>query len=227
MAVTSDADTKPDRFQTAMAIMIALVTLFGAALASRTALVGVQAGDEDFYGLTATLNAEETKAVNTTTLYGNYRAYTAYTRYNELGNLISADLDEVADAQEREALTRQMNAAWSLAVAVNYFFPTRYLNRDGGYDTERELGEAWAEAASQKDLYPEPHFALADSLRAKVSRLLIIIIILTAAVWFFTLAQSLRHVIRYVCMLGGLGLTMLGVAMAVLEEVFVRGGRLL
>jgi hypothetical protein len=227
MPAGSDESTKPDRFQTAMAIMIAAVTLFGAALASRTVLVGVQAGDEDFFGLAASLNAEETKAVNTTTMYGNYRAYTAYTRYNELGNLISEDLDKVTDATESGELTRQMNVAWSLAVAVNYFFPTRYLNRDGQYDIDRELGEAWAEAASKKDLYPEPHFALADALRAKVSRLLTIIIILTAAVWFFTLAQSLRHGIRYMCMLGGLGLTLVGVAMTVFEEVLrQRGGQL-
>lgn len=227
MAAVSEESTKPDRFQTAMAIMIALVTLFGAALASRTALVGVEAGDEDFYGLAASLNAEETKAVNTTTMYGNYRSYTAYTRYNELGNMISEDLDSVTDEVEADELTHQMNVAWSLAVAVNYFFPTRYLNRDGHYDVDRELGEAWAEAAFKKDLYPEPHFALADSLRAKVSQLLTIIIILTGAVWFFTLAQSLRHVIRYVCMLGGLGLTLAGVAMAVFEEVLRQGtGRL-
>jgi hypothetical protein len=223
MAVTSDESTKPDRFQTAMAIMIAVVTLLGAALASRTALVGVEAGDEDFYGLAASLNAEETKAVNTTTMYGNYRAYTAYTRYNELGNLISDDLADVTDETEVDALTHQMNVAWSLAVAVNYFFPTRYLNRDGRYDVDRELGEEWAEAAFKKDLYPDPHFAAADGLRSKVGRLLIIIIILTAAVWFFTLAQSLRHAIRYVCMLGGLGLTLLGVAMAAYEELLRAG----
>jgi hypothetical protein len=223
MPATTGAE-QPNRFQTVMAILIALVTLIGAALASRTALVGVDAGDEDFYGLAASLNSEETKAVNAVTMYGNYRAYTAFTRYNELGDLISADRDQITDTVEYDGLTSQMNEAWSLAVDVNYFFPTRYLNRDGLYDVERELGESWAEAASQKDLYPEPHFAAANALRGKVSRLLTIIIILTAAVWFFTLAQSLKHVMRYVFAVGGIGLILVGITMTVFEELLRRGG---
>ncbi len=215
---------RADRFQTAMAILIALVTLAGAALASRAALVSVAAGDEDFYGLTATLNAEETKALNTLTMYGNYRAYTAYTRYNVLGDLISEDLDKVTDDAQHAPLTREMQMAWALAVAVNDFFPARYLNRDGQYDVERELGEAWAEAAMKKDLYPEPHFAAANAMRGKVGRLLTIIIILTAAVWFFTLAQGLRHALRYVLAVGGIGLMLLGMVAVVLEELMRQGG---
>ncbi len=218
MSVSPESE-KPDRFQTAMAVVIAAVTLAGAALASRTALVGVDAGDEDFYGLAASISAEETKAINTATMYGNYRAYTDYTRYNELGNLISDDLENVTDEAQSEEMTREMNAAWSLAVAVDYFFPSRYLNRDGNYDSERELGEEWAEAAMKKDLYPEAHFNRADVLRAKESRLLMVIILLTGAVWFFTLAQGLKHAIRYVLGVGGLGVALVGVAAMFIEEL--------
>jgi hypothetical protein len=218
MAVSSEPQ-KTDRFQTVMAIMIALVTLAGAALASRTALVGVRAGDEDFYGLAASINAEEAKAINTATMFGNYRAYTDYTRYNELGNLISDDLDNVTDEVQSGEMTREMNEAWSLAVSANYFFPSRYLNRDGDYDTERELGEEWAEAAMKKDVDPDAHFARADIQRAKMSRLLTIIILFTSAVWFFTLAQGLKHPIRYVLGVGGVGLALVGVAVTLIEEL--------
>ena len=206
-----------------MAILIALVTLAGAALGTRAALVSTAAGDEDFYGLAASLNAEETKALNTLIMYRNYRAYAAYTRYNVLGDLVAEDWEQASDEAQSEALHQTMRTAWALAVAVNRFFPARYLNRDGQYDVERELGEAWAEAAMSKDLDPQPHFAAANVLRGKVSRLLIIIILFTVAVWFFTLAQGLRHALRYVLAVGGVGLTLVGIAATILEEL-VRGG---
>lgn len=220
---TSPETRQSDRFQTAMAILIALVTLAGAALGTRAALISTTAGDEDFYGLAASLNAEETRALNTLTMYRNYRAYAAYTRYNVLGDLVAEDWEQTNDETQSEALGQVMQTAWALAVAVDDFFPARYLNRDGQYDTERELGEAWAEAAMKKDLDPQPHFTAANVLRGKVSRILIIIILFTVAVWFFTLAQGLRHALRYVLAVGGVGLTLIGIATAVLEEL-VRGG---
>ncbi len=222
MSASPDVE-RSDRFQTAIAILIALVTLAGAALGARAALVSTAAGDEDFYGLAASLNAEETKALNTLTMYRNYRAYTAYTRYNVLGDLVAEDRERASDEARSETLGQAMQTAWALAVTVNDFFPARYLNRDGQYDVERELGEAWAEAAMKKDLDPQPHFAAANILRGKVSHLLIIIILFTMAVWFFTLAQGLRHTLRYVLAVGGVGLTLVGIAVAVLEEL-VRGG---
>jgi hypothetical protein len=218
MAALSESQ-KPDRFQVVMAVLIALVTLIGAALASRAALVSSLSGDADFAGVAASLNAEEALAVNTTTMYGNYRAYTAYVRYNELGNLISNDLENVTDETKSAQLTSEMNTDWSLAVTVNDFFPARYLNRDGNYDTEREMGESWAEAAMKNDVYPEPYFAAADALRLKASHLLTVIILFIGAVWFFSLAQGLRHPVRYVLAIGGLGLALLAAALAVIEEV--------
>jgi hypothetical protein len=221
---TSPETEQSSRFQTMMAILIALVTLLGAALGTRAALISTAAGDEDFYGLAASLSAEETEALNTLTMYRNYRAYAAYTRYNVLGDLVAKDWEQTSDETQSEALGQAMQTAWAMAVAVNRFFPARYLNRDGRYDPERELGEAWAEAAMKKDLDPQPHFAAANLLRSKVSRLLIIIILLTAAVWFFTLAQGLRHALRYVLAVGGGGLMLVGIAAAVLEELVHRGG---
>jgi Tfp pilus assembly protein PilV len=218
MNASSDSE-KTDRFQIAIAVLIALTTLLGAALASRTALISSDAGDADFAGLAASLNAGETLAVNTSTMYDDYRTYTAYVRYDQLGTLLSQDLQETTDQAQSEELKRQMNTTWSMAVAVSHFFPTRYLRRDGSYDTQRQLGEAWAEAGQKKDLEPDNHFAVADALRSKADRLLAIIIVLTAAVWFFTLAQGLKHAMRYVLAIGGGGFAAVGIVMALIEEI--------
>ena len=151
-------------------------------------------------------------------MYANYRAYTAYVRYNELGNLIADDLPDVSES-EADALEHQMKEAWTLAIGASGFFPNRYLNRDGTYGTDRELGEAWADAAQQKDLYPEQHFANADRLRAKSSWLVAVIVLLTVSVWFYTLAEGIDHPVKYVLALGGTGFLLLGAATAVIQEI--------
>ncbi len=207
-----------NRFKIIVAVLIALVAVIGAAVAWRSALIDDEAGDEDFAGLAAAVSAEETHTSSNSLMYANYRAYTAYVRYNELGNLIAEDLPGVSES-EASALRHQMEEAWTLAIGASSFFPNRYLNRDGTYDTDRELGEAWAYAAQEKDLYPEQHFARADRLRAKSSWLVAIIILLTISVWFYTLAEGIDHPVKYVLALGGTGFLLLGAAAAVVQEI--------
>ena len=86
-----------ERLEFINALLIALVTLIGAFVAWRASVAGDNAGDASLAGLIATLNVQETQALNQTLLYENYRAYTAYTRYNALGDEIEADLADIAD----------------------------------------------------------------------------------------------------------------------------------
>jgi hypothetical protein len=212
-----------NRFQTAVAIMIALVTLVGAIVAWRAALAAGDAGDADFAGLNATLNAEQTRTLNITTLYEHYRVYTAYFQHNELGNLIVDELDSATSA-DLGLLDQQKTDAWNIATANQTFFPTRFLKQDGSYDTQRELGEAWAEAGQQKDLNPAPHFAQADRLRAKSSWLVGILIVLAAALLLFTLAEGLSpsaKLLRYGIALGGTVLVLVGSGAAVAVEMLL------
>jgi hypothetical protein len=177
------------------ALLIALVTLIGAYVAWRASVAGDNAGDASLDGLNATRNYEETVALNYTQLYENYRAYTAYTRYNELGNQIESDLANTS-ADEIEALDRQMREAWD--AAESFYFPHEYLKRDGAYDTARELGEALAEAARQRDLNPQPHFEEADKMQTKSNWLIVVITVLAVALLCFTLVESVnRPALKY------------------------------
>lgn len=192
-----------DRFKTIVGVLLAVVTLVGAIVAWRAAVAADAASNTDFSGLAATLNAEETRALNTVTAYEHYRAYTSYLRHNELGNAIAQDLPNASDA-EVLSLDRQKTEAWDLATEIQgSFFSNRYLDPDGSYATQRELDESWADAAQQKDLNPEPHFARADRLRAKSTTLVSILIVLAVSLLCFTLAETLSRSIRYVMGLGG------------------------
>ncbi|HJW82710.1 MAG TPA: hypothetical protein VJ754_00250 [Anaerolineae bacterium] len=192
-----------ERFKIVVAILLASVTVIGAIVALRAAIAADLANNADARGLAATLNAEETRALNHVNTYEHYRAYTTYLRHNELGNRIAEDLPTAAE-DEAQALERQKTDAWDLAVEIQGgFFLPRYLDPDGSYDTQREIDEAWADAAQQKDLNPEPHFADADRLRGKSTTMVILLVPLTVALLGFTLAESMKHAFKYVLAAGG------------------------
>ncbi len=194
--------------------MIAVVTVIGAGVACRAAIASSNASDADFNGLVAAINAEEAAIVNAVTTYQHYHAYTTYLRYNELGNIAAEEtLPEMA---------RLKREAWGLALGLQYsFFPPRYLNPDGTYDTQRELDESWAEQEQQKDLQPEPHFAAADLARLKTSLLTGALIVFAVAFWFFTLAQAINNRLKYLMVTGGFGFTFIGLFMFGLVEALL------
>ena len=182
-------------------------------MAWRASVASDNGGDAALAGLIATLNAQETEALNNTLLYEDYRAYTAYTRYNALGDEIEVDLEDVSDETEAEILDRQMRESWD--AAESFYFPREYLQRDGSYDTQRQLGEAMAEAAREQDLNPEPHFAESDQMQTKSNWLVGVITVLALALLSFTIVESVSQTaIKYalvalgvVTMLAGIGLT--------------------
>ncbi len=199
-----------DRLTLINALLIALVTLLGAYVAWRASVAADNAGDASLAGLMATLNVQETLALNNTQHYENYRAYTAYTRYNALGDEIEADLAK-APLDEAETLDRQMREAWD--AAESFYFPREYLKRDGTYDTQRELGEALAETARQKDLNPQPHFSEADQSQTKSNWLIGVITGLAIALLCFTLVESVnRTAFKYALITVGVIITAGGVA---------------
>jgi hypothetical protein len=209
----SDDENGGDRFKTVIAILIALVTTVSAVVAWRTALASDAAGNADFAGLTASLRAENTRSSDTATMYANYRAYTDYVRHYRLGAMIGEEMDAAPEA-DTPAMRHQMNEAYALAINDADFFPGRYLERDLSYDKQRDLGEAWAEEAQKEDLDPQPHFARSDAMRTKTLWLLVAIIVLSASLWFYTLAQTINHSLKYVMAIGGTGFLLLGSAVA-------------
>jgi uncharacterized Tic20 family protein len=205
-----------DHFQTINALLLAFVTLLGAFVAWRTALAADAAGDTALAGIIATINAEETRAINNITLYEHYRAYTGYARYTLLGNEIALDLTNAPD-DEAEELDRQMRAAWN--TAETFYFPKRYLNRDGTYNVQRELGEAWADAARKKDLNPEPHFAQSLRMQQKTKWLVVLITVLAVSLLMHTLAEMLAgNRLKLMLMLAGVLLTAGGLVALFLIE---------
>jgi hypothetical protein len=209
------------RFKTAMAFMIAFVTIMSAVAAWRAAVAAGDASNADVAGLAAAVNLEEARALNSQTAYQHFRAFTAYLRYNTLGNLIAEDMANASD-EAWPILDRERGTFFTLAVQLEgTFFPKRYLNpENGNYDVQREIGGLLANDEQAKDIHPLPHFEKADRMRTKSNWLVAVLVAFAVALWFFTLAEGWRHVLKYVLALGGLAFTFIGVAGLVALELW-------
>ena len=98
-------------------------------------------------------------------------------------------------------------------------FDNKFLNRDGTYDLQRQLGELWSDASREKDLNPEPQFQEADKLRDRSNYLLADVALLAFGLVLLTLVEAASDRLQYV--LTGLGATILvaGIALAVWIEM--------
>jgi hypothetical protein len=216
--MTTVSEPSDNRMETFVALLIAVVTVIGAIVAWRASVADDGAGDADFAGLKASLNAEETRALNAVNAYEHYGAYTTYWRYNALGNAL-ADEIEAAPDEAVDVLDRQRAEAYDLADANQDLFPNRFLNRDGTYSVARETGEAWADAAREKDLNPDPQYAEADKLRTKANQLLGTITLLGLALVVYTLVETVEGRSRLIFVGLGTLLALAGTVWAVLLEL--------
>ncbi len=211
-------EEQSDRYQIIIAIMIAVVSLAGAVVAWQATLI--EDDDADKAGLAAALNAETTHFINEAVLAKHHRAYTTYSLNDELQNQIQAGITD-ANSAEQNQRTRQLTEASNLAGTSRLFFPSRYLNRDGTYNTQRELGEAWAQAGQINDLEAQPHFDEADSLRVKALFTITILLLLTVSLLFYTIAEGLhpeRRSLRLYTAIGGTAFLVISIVGAVIVE---------
>lgn len=185
-----------ERLETLIAILIALTTLIGAVVAWRASVAADGAGDADFAGQRATVNLEETRALSAVNAYENYGAYAAYRRNNDLGDLIAEDEAKVEE-EEASLLDIERANAHDLSIANQGLFPNKFLNRNGSYALQREIGEYFADAAKEKDLQPDASYAEADKLRNKTNQLLLAVTVLAVGLVFYSLIEATAKSLRY------------------------------
>lgn len=209
---TEPAAEKPNPLETIVAVLIALITVAGALVAWRASVAADGAGDADNGGLRAMLNVEETRASNAVNGYEAYGAFVNYARYQRLGDLLEAD-PAAADLEAERADARD------LALANQFLFDSKFLNRDGTYDLQRQLGEMWADASREKDLNPEPQFQEADKLRERSNWLLAVVAFLAVGLVLLTLVEAVGG--RFQVALTSLGAVVLvaGLGLAVWIEL--------
>lgn len=199
------ADEAPDRLGVAIAVLIAVATLVGGLIGWRAAVIGGDASGADASGLSATLNAAQTRMLSDATFYRHYRAYSSY-------------------AIDQTLQQGQSDPSFAIGADTSrLFFPARYLNRDGSYAGDHEQAEAWAAAEQNLDLDADDDFAAAAVLWSKTRWMIGLLVVATVALLCYTLAESLhasRARLRYaVVALGTLALIAAGAGAVLIEWV--------
>jgi len=149
-------------------------------------------GEPSTHGLAASFNQEIVTTMHTSELYANLRAYAVFRLQDELQRQLTAALDN-ATIEDTAQVEYELAHAQQMVAASRIFFPLRYLNRDGSYDSERHLGEAWASAAQAIDLNPQPHFLEADAQRLTGLRLIWLLLWVTTALCVYELIYFINR----------------------------------
>jgi len=212
-----ESESKYQIMETVVAILIAVVVAIGALVSWRASVIDDGAGDADYAGLRATVYSVRAQALNSVNAYESYGNYVNYLRNNRLGELLAEDL-ETAPEEQIETITEQMKIANDLADANRDMFDTKYLNRDGSYSVQRQIGVLWADSAKENDMDYESQFAEADKGRASTRTMLISVMILSIATIFYALVESVEGRVKIVMITLGSLVALAGIAVAALVQ---------
>jgi hypothetical protein len=191
--------TSPDRNRigTVIAILIAIVSTVAALGAWRVAVATTNAGDADTEGLLAAVDRENAFTEAYILLYGHLNAYAHAVRHDAVARALKTVEDTTTDTALKARLKQERDGLIYAANTQRYAIPQQYLDRDQKFDQERDVGETIADAALERDTFPEPHFARADAERAQGEWLHIFLVVLALAFVFLTLADAIKHPVRY------------------------------
>jgi len=197
------------RFSNMVAILIALVTVSGAIVAWRIAVATSEAGSADTTGLLAAVDKEDATTEATIYAIGHQTAYAAFLRDDSLANALYTLGGNFTDAA---------NALEAAANRTLDYIPRAYLDRNLNFKVQRDIGENVAESTVRKDINAQPHFDAADAARARAQWLLFVLLWLGFALLLLTLADAIRNPLRYLFLLGGMSIYILGTLAATLIE---------
>ena len=190
-------------------LMIALLTVVAAVVAWRASVADDAAGDEDYAGLQATVNAEETRALTYVEAMEHSGAFLSFHR-NKL----------LSDRLEKAGKEAASHEAADLAAANLGQFPPRFMNRDGTYSVARDLGSMWQDEAKLKDMDDESHFQASEIFRAKSLKLSLAVVVLTLSLVVLTLVEAFPEgVAQVLCLVAGILVGVAGTVWSVMLEV--------
>lgn len=194
-----------NRFGAFLAIGIAVATVVGAILAARAAVYNDAANDADQAGLSSAIDLALTQSAVEAQRAQNLSAFLQFARHRRLAELISDQMDQIDSNSEAWAqLDRESSAEWNKAVNSRYFFDAAFYDKfSNTFDQQAFIDSQLAEAASLKDLNPDPEFSQADDDRTTAAQLVSLIAVLAVALLCFAIANVLENRLRYI--LAGLG----------------------
>ena len=207
--VIAEEEGGTSRFSTFVSVLIAFVAVLGAILAWRVAVASSNASSADTRGLLAEVDRADVTLQASVTVFGHKAVYASFVTDKALGDAFAS----LGSDYQPLSFAFKSAAAHSLD-----FLPRVYLDRDEKFDVARDLGETEADISLNQDINPQPQYNAADSSRTKSLWLLGDLIWLSGALVALTLADAIRHPLRYFFLLGAIGILFSGSLAAILIE---------
>ncbi|MBM4407893.1 MAG: hypothetical protein FJ038_04670 [Chloroflexi bacterium] len=169
---------RSDRFGLAIPILLAALGLAAAVIAWRGGVAANAADDATRAGLDAARQRAASVIVNEGLVARTIEAFLDYERSRQRADALAA-----AGLYEQALLERK--------VATSHWFlvDPDYLDTAGNLSPDRQRAALLADDASQADLGPALHFAVADAETARIRSLIVAGVILVFALPFLTLAE--------------------------------------
>ncbi len=224
----AEKEEPEDRFKTFVAILIGIVSILGAVLAWRAATAGSGAADADVKGVVSTVSRNQALGATTGDMYRNLRTYLLVRIHDVLSNSLLAE--SALYPGEDPNSDRLWSDGWTeIFVAEEYLenvdVRPEYIRPDGSYNGQAAQDIDMAHRAMSEDFDPQGrHFAEADELRGQVQWHIMLALVLSLALLFYTLASVITSRLKLLFFALGSAVALLVVAGFVLVELHVLGG---
>ena len=184
---------RSDRFGLAIPIFLAALGLAAAVIAWRGGVAANAADDATRAGLDAARERSASVIVNEGLVARTIEAFLDYER-----SRLRAEALDAAGLHEQALLERK--------AATSHWFLVEpdYLDQAGDLQPDRQRAALLADDASQADVDPAPHFAVADAESARIRSLIVAGVVLVFALPFLTLAEITSGRLRLFGVGGGI-----------------------
>ena len=196
-----------ERFETIIALTIAIVSLIAAYIGGWSALTEGAAGGAQFNGVIAAVNLEKAKVTSNTWMFQDLRAYAEYQRLSTLAEVTTADAvaaQEVGDYAVAQSMRQQALAYRTAANAAGTFFANEYVLEDGSFDEQQYLEHQMRFEVRNRDVDPDDDYEEAVMLYEEAFSLVIVVRGLAIAITLMIMAHITKSKLRYAWFAGGL-----------------------
>lgn len=213
------------QLRTIVSFTIAVLTLFSGLLGWQMGNISGEAAGEYSRAQRAELNRQKVASTNTLKAFEDHRAFLVYKNYFEQYKLASVQLEKALAADLRdEKLITQLAAKKaeleSLYLSNLRLFPNQFINRDGTYNIQEELGQLNAAESRKLDTNPDTFQKSGAQLDVQVGKMQIALILLAVALFFFAIVSTvdeLNRVIAFIFIATGYFATIAGVVLGALN----------
>jgi hypothetical protein len=211
-----------DRFKILVAVFIAIVSFLGAVLAWRISVAANGAADADVSGIVSTIGRNQARVASEADMYRNLGTYQIVRIHDLLSESLTVERERYPSSDSvRDQLWHQ---AWTENIVAEEYLDQvdigpEYIRPDGSYDGQAAQDIDMAQRALAADFDPQGrNFSEADRLRGKAHQLMGLALVLTVALFFYTLAEVIEHASKYVCFaLGSVVFVFVLVALPLIE----------